>query len=113
MKYVFIFITAFALQLYLPWYTIALVPLIFCAAVSDKPANDFGYSMLAIFCLWLSVSLFKDIVNHSILSARIAELFHLGSSYILLLLSALVAGLVAGLGGLCGNYFRTLWGVRL
>ena len=108
MKYLIIAISTFLLELVFPWYIIALVPFALCFIIPSSAFKDFIFSLLAIFLLWLAGSLIKDIPNHSILSLKIAHMFHLQFSWLLMLVSSMLGGLVAGLAGLSGNYLRDL-----
>lgn len=109
MKYLLILGLTFVLELYYPWYMIMLIPFIVCFALPGNAGADFLLSLMAIFLVWMGMSIYRDIPNHSILSSRIARLFHLNSSYLLIIISSLFGGLLAGLSGLSGNYLRDLF----
>ncbi len=112
MKYLLILALTFLLELYLPWYTIMIIPFIACFALPGTAGADFLLSLMAIFLVWMGMSIYRDIPNHSILSGRVARLFHLHSSYLLIIISSLFGGLLAGLSGLSGNYLRDLFRVK-
>jgi hypothetical protein len=87
---------------FLPWWMIAVV----CFAVTFFFRLNSGKSFLAgfagIFLLWLLVALFKDMANNYILSSRMAQLFTLPSSFLFLLISAVIGGIVGGLAAWSG-----------
>lgn len=100
-------ILAFISGLKFPWWTIALVSFLVAALVHQKAGKAFLAGFLALFFLWGGLAWMIDIKNMGILSARIAELLPLGGSrYALIGVTALVGGLVAGLGALSGSFLR-------
>lgn len=91
----------------LPWWIIAVVAFGVAAIVHQKPGKAFLSGFLALFLLWGGLAWQMDMANQSILSKRIAELLPLqGNQYLLLLVTALVGGLVAGLAALSGSFLR-------
>ena len=62
---------------------------------------------LGIFILWLVLAWWIDIKNQHVLSNKVAEIFPLGgSSFLLILVTALIGGLVGGLAAMSGSYLR-------
>jgi hypothetical protein len=55
------------------------------------------------------VALWFDVRNDSLLSTRIAQLFHLPGPATLVAITGLIGGLTAGLGSLFGSSFRRFW----
>lgn len=87
----------------LPWWTIAIISFGIALLLHQGMGRSFLAGFLAIFILWGIMAFWIDIKNDGLLSGRIAELFPLGGSGILLvLLSATVGGLVAGFAALSG-----------
>lgn len=75
--------------------------------VHQKPWKAFLSGFLALFLLWGSLSYWIDLKNDGILSAKIAVLLPLGgSSFLLIIVTALIGGLLAGLSALSGAYVR-------
>ena len=92
---------------YLPWYSIALVAFGVGLLIPQRLLRAFGAGFLGIFLLWFLLALWLDTRNEQILSRKIAELFQLGQSSILLvLISALLGGLVGGFAALSGASLR-------
>jgi len=96
------------LELALPWYTIAIVPLVICFIAPSRSWIDFFCGFFAIFILWLGVELIHDLPNGGLLSGKVAGMIHLPSRWALLLMSAAIGGFTAGLSALCGYYLRSL-----
>lgn len=98
---------AFIAGLKFPWWGIAIAAFLVAALVHQKPGKAFLSGFLALFILWGILAFRIDMANQSILSKRIAELLPLqGNSYLLILVTALVGGLVAGLAALSGSFLR-------
>ncbi|GAB4091768.1 hypothetical protein [Flaviaesturariibacter terrae] len=92
---------------YLPWYTIALVAFAVGALLQQPLLRSFVSGFLGIFLLWFILALWLDTRNEHLLSQRIAELFHLGqSSFLLVLVTALLGGIVGGFAALSGASLR-------
>jgi hypothetical protein len=102
-----IFLLSFIAGLYLPWWSIAIVA--FVAALLMQPKIGFGFlaGFIGIFLLWASIALWIDVNNESILSRKVALLFPLGgSSVLLILVTAFVGGLVGGFAAMAGSSIR-------
>ena len=98
---------SFIAGLYLPWWSIAIVA--FAAALLIQPRIGFGFlsGFLGIFLLWAALAFWIDNANESILSKKIAYLFPLGGSTLLLILiTAFVGGLVGGFAAMAGSSIR-------
>jgi hypothetical protein len=102
-----IFLLAFIAGLYLPWWSIAIVA--FGAALLMQPKIGFGFlaGFIGIFLLWASIAFWIDVNNESILSRKVALLFPLGgSSLLLIVVTAFVGGLVGGFAAMAGSSIR-------
>jgi hypothetical protein len=95
-------ILAFGLTLFLPWWIVVLACLLVTLLLKVKLKLAFLMGFLAIFFLWGIQSFIIDNQNESILSARIGELFQGLSSFLIILLTAVVGGIFGGLGGQIG-----------
>ena len=101
-----ILISAFLLNLFLPWWSIALPGLVLGYYFKPDSKAAFGWGFLALFVLWGGQALYIHIANNGILSTRIADLLGLGSPYLVILITAFVGGLVSGLATLSGTLFN-------
>jgi hypothetical protein len=102
----FILITAFILNLFLPWWSIAIPGLIFGYRFNLKALPSFGWGFLALFLLWGGQALYIHFANDGILSTRIAEMLSVGSPYLVILITGLIGGLVSGLATLTGSLVK-------
>jgi hypothetical protein len=92
-----------------PWWWPAVPGLVTGFWKPGRPARGFVVALLGSGLAWGLTALWIDVRNHGLLSGRIAPLFHLPGSAGLLLATALVGGLTAGLGSLFGARFRRFW----
>lgn len=97
-----ILITSFLLNLFLPWWSIAIPGLIFGYWFNLKAMPSFGWGFLALFLLWGGQALYIHLSNDAILSSRIAEMLSLGSPILVVVITGLLGGLVSGLATLTG-----------
>lgn len=98
---------SFAGSLFFPWWIIAIAAFVVAAVIQQKAAASFAAGFLALFLLWAIQSLYIDIRNEHILSTKVASILPLGGSYVaIILLSAFIGGLVAGMAALTGSFLR-------
>ena len=98
---------AFLAGLRLEWWSIAVVAFVVALLFPQRTAKAFLSGLLGIFILWGIVASWIDIKNNSNLSHKIAELFKLGgSSVLLILVTALIGGLVGGFAAMAGSSLR-------
>jgi hypothetical protein len=100
---------SFVSGLYLPWWGIAFAAFLVSAAIPQKPAFSFLSGFLGVFLLWEVLAWWVDNKNNGILSHKVAQLFPLGGSALLLIvITSLIGALVAGFAALAGTYLRRL-----
>ena len=93
---------------YLPWWSIAIAAFAVAALIPQKPRKSFWTGFIALFLLWGVLAYYIDVKNVHILSQKIAELIIKSkSSSLLILITALIGGLVAGFAALSGSYLRS------
>jgi hypothetical protein len=98
---------SFVMGLYLPWWSIALAAFLVGLIIPQRPAMSFMAGFLGVFLLWEILAWWIDSKNSSILSQKIAQIFPLGGSTILLILiTSLIGALVAGFAALTASYVR-------
>lgn len=99
---------AFIAGIYLPWWSIAVVAFVVAVLVHQKAGKAFLAGFLALFLLWGGLAWWIDQQNQHILSKRIAAVLPLGgSSLMLILVTAFIGALVAGMGALSGSFLRS------
>jgi hypothetical protein len=106
MVFLVIIIASFLLQLVLPWWVIIIISFATCGIIGKTGKISFWQPFLAIFILWLGMALFKSLPNHNVLATRVAEMLSVKLWPLVLLITVLLGGLVAGISGYCGHHFR-------
>ncbi len=91
------------LNIFLPWWSIAIPGLAFGYYFNEKALVSFGWGFLALFLLWGLQAFYIHLANDGILSSRIAEMFQLGSPLWVVLITGILGGLVSGLATLTGS----------
>jgi hypothetical protein len=94
---------SFITGIYLPWWSIAIVAFLVALLIHQPIWRSFLSGFIGIFLLWLVLTTWIDISNNSILSTRIAQLFSLGSSFILIIITSLVGAIIGGFAAMSGS----------
>ena len=89
-------------QNFLPWWIVAPIAFLISYLFRLKGGQGFLAGFLGVFLLWAGKALVIDRSNEHILSPRIAALIHIPSVPLLILVTGLIGGLVAGIAGLSG-----------
>jgi hypothetical protein len=106
LKIFFTVVLAFFMQGFLPWWSAALSAFLIAFILYSKPGSSFLAGFLGIFLLWHTWAIVSNSVNDGILASRVAAIFQLPNTTLLMIVTAIVGGLVGGLGGITGSYFR-------
>ena len=100
---------AFALGLFMPWWTVALSAFVVAVVIRQAPTRAFLSGFLAILILWSLLAALLNGANNGILATRMANVLPLGGSPIMLIfVTAIVGALVGGLGALTGSLLRKM-----
>ncbi len=104
---VLIMLLSFAACLYFPWWSIAIAAFIVSAFIPQKPLLAFVSGFIALFVLWLSLCFWISSGNDHILAHRVSLLlFKADNPFLLIIISALIGALVAGLASLTASFIR-------
>lgn len=95
-----IIILSFLLELFLPWWSIAIAAFI-GGLIFDTKAN-FGAGFLAIAMLWLVSIVLMDVSASAPLSDRVAAIFMINRP-LLYIVTAVIGGLVGGFACMAGG----------
>lgn len=91
-----------------PWWGFAVTSLIVALLVHQKAGKAFLAGFLGLFLLWGGLAWWIDMKNNGVLSQKIASVLPLGGNSILLIVVTGVAGgLVAGFAAMSGSYLRS------
>lgn len=108
-NYLIILVGTALLQLFLPWWVIAVVPFAVCAWRSHHPGTAYAVSLAAVSTVWVAYATFIHTTTQGSMSNRMAELFSLPSGLSLMFAVTLLSGIVAGFAGMAGYYVRQLF----
>lgn len=99
---------AFISGLFLPWWGIAITSLLVAVIIHQKAGKAFLSGLLGVFFLWAGLAWWIDMKNNGVLSKKIASVLPLGgSAIILILVTGLIGGLVAGFAAMSGSFLRS------
>ena len=94
-----------AVCLYLPWWGIAIVAFVVPIAIPQKPLPAFLAGFIALFLLWGSLSYYISSSNEHLLAQKVSlVILKTDSPMMLVLITALIGALVAGLAALAGSF---------
>lgn len=100
-------LVAFISGLFLPWWGIAIAALLVAVLVHQKPGKAFLAGFLGLFILWALLATIINIQNKGLLAAKMASILPLGGKpALIIIVTGIVGGLVAGFGALSGSYLR-------
>ena len=89
------------------WWIIAVVAFVVALLVHQRAGKAWLAGFLAVFVLWAALALWINNNNDGNLSGRIAELFGIGNSpMLLILITSVIGGLVGGFAAMTGSYLR-------
>ena|SRR5688500_9749155 len=106
--FLLITVIAFLLQLFLPWWILAVVAFGLAFGLARHAQQAFLAGFAGIGLGWLIMSLFFHVRNQGLLTAKVAVLFTLPSSLLLILVTVLIGALTGGLFALAGFFCRKL-----
>lgn len=104
---VWIIVLAFLLELFLPWWTVAIAGAIGGYLSGKGRWHNFKAGFAAIFLLWAGYALLILLTTGSPLPTRMAAILSLPPNpYLLILVTGFFGGIAAGLGSMAGGEFR-------
>ena len=102
-----ILVLAAAVQLDLPWWSMAVVAFAIGFVMAPTGWAAFGAGFGGAGLSWLVPAAWQAYENEGLLAHRVAELLPLGGSVVVLVLvTGVVAGLVGGVAALAGTWLR-------
>ena len=95
---------AYILELFLPWYYIAVASFVMGYVLKSKA--NFLAGFMAIGILWSVKAWLQDSAGSSDLTERVANIFTLPRKELLFLVTAIVGGLVGGFAAWSGSLLK-------
>jgi len=97
-----------AAELYLPFWSVALISFGVVAAIPQTSWKAFLCGFAALFLLWSCLAFYMDAQNNQILSSRVSLLFlKIKSPILLVLVTGFLGGIVGGMGALSASFLRS------
>jgi hypothetical protein len=107
MLFFIILISSLVVSFVLPWWIVAIISFLSALFIAKTSAHAFWSAFAAIFIVWTVMALFKSVPNNHMLATRMAHVFPLGGHWmILLLITAIIGGLVAGMAAMSAHLIR-------
>lgn len=102
---------SFAACLYLPWWVVAIISFAIAFAIPQRAIMAFLAGFIALFLLWGGLSFFISQANAHLLAHKLSLLIiKTDSPALIILVTAIIGGIVAGFAGLSGRLFRkVIW----
>lgn len=105
-KIILIAFLAFWSEQVFPWWSAVVCAAMVSALIPTRGFRAFLSGSVAIGMLWLGCSLLYSFQTDFILTERVASLFGVNSSFVMILITTLVGALAGGMGALSGNMLR-------
>ena len=96
----------YLLQNLFPWWAVVLAAFLINFIIYSSGLSSFLSGFLGIGLLWFFAALITDINTGSILTERVAAIFSLPNSGLLIIITAVIGGIASGFGGLSGSQLR-------
>ena len=100
------FLSLFA-QLFLPWWTLAIVAFAVCFWRSPGAGWAFWYGFMGVAIIWFMYAMLIQLRTDGVFVGRMSELlFRVNTPFLPALVTTVLSGLTGGLAGLSGFYVR-------
>ena len=92
----------------IPWYGFVFTSFLIGLGVHQKGGWAFLSGFLGLFLFWGGLAAWIDFNNQHLLAQKVALIFPLGGSYILLIIvTGTLGGLLSGFATMTGSFLRT------
>ncbi len=96
----------YLLQSTFPWWTGVIACFLINFIISSRSLPSFVSGFLAMAFLWFAMATVTDLKTGSVLTAKVAAIFSLPNSLVLIIVTAIIGGIAGGLGALSGCHLR-------
>jgi hypothetical protein len=91
----------------IPWWGFAVSSFLIGALLYQSAGKAFLSGFLGLFLFWAGMATWIDMQNQHLLSKKVALIFPLQGSYVLLIIvTGVLGGLIAGFSAMSGSYLR-------
>jgi hypothetical protein len=106
-RFILIVVLSYLGGLFLTWWAVAIAAFLVAVVIPLPPLRSFLNGFIAVFLLWLALAFFMDVRNDHILANKMSEtILKVRNPFLIGLVSAIIGGITAGLGGLSGSFLR-------
>ena len=91
------------------WWWVMIVPFAYGTAAAHSGKKAFQTGFFAAGLLWLGTSFFLYLTGSGLIATRMARMFGLGKSWLMIFISGLIAAVAAGVSGYAGYALRGLF----
>lgn len=105
---ILIALLSFLAELFFPWWTAAVCALIVLALWPGKSLKAFLAGFLGVGLLWFAGALYFSIQTDFILTTKVARLLQVSNSVVVIVITAIIGGIIGGMGALSGNHLNKL-----
>ena len=102
-------LVAYLLQWYLPWWSVVIAGFVISVILSSNGVSSFFAAFLGVGLYWFIMAGMIDMGNNSLLSNRVAQIFFINNSILLVLITAAIGGISGGFGALAGSHLRDIF----
>ena len=106
--FVLIILLGFIAHLFLPWWIIAIICFLVGLTFMDKTKYAVLTGFFSVFALWGITALVKSIQNEFILINRMSELLPIHNTWLIILVTATLGGLIGLLSTTSGYFLQTI-----
>ncbi|MEZ4766657.1 MAG: hypothetical protein R3C26_26720 [Calditrichia bacterium] len=91
------------------WWWILVLPLFYGFIFGKKPLNSFLVGLSSAGLVWIGVATYQYFNDAAVIAQKIAEMMNVGSPFLLIGITGLIAIICGGVGALTGNVLRNLF----
>jgi NADH:ubiquinone oxidoreductase subunit 2 (subunit N) len=91
------------------WWWVMAVPFLYGLVFGRSARRSFRTGALSAGLLWLGAAIYFHFTGSALIARRVAMMMKLGSSWLMVAVAGLLAGLAAGFAGLAGYSIRALF----
>jgi hypothetical protein len=107
--FILIFIAAFLLQIFLPWWCMVIVAFAISMLLGKNAGQVFFAGFFACGTGWLAMAIYIHFTGGDLMTHRVAELFSLPGNAILYAVTFLVPAIVGGIAALSGFFLQEIF----
>ena len=106
---ILIAIASFVMQLFLPWWSMALSAMLLSYLLGKKRWQVLFAGFFGCGIVWLIMAFYIHVTRGDLMTNRIAELLSLHGTLMLYVGTFLVAAIVGGVSALAGFFFKEIF----